>query len=39
MNFNDEETQQNFKLVTDVLVSGTNKGKTGYESMLQEPFR
>lgn len=33
MNFNDEETQY-FKLVIYVLVSGTNKGKTGNASML-----
>lgn len=34
MNFNDEETQYSFELVINVLVSGTNKDKTGNESML-----
>lgn len=34
MNFNDEETQYNFKLVIYVLVNGTHKGKTASESML-----
>lgn len=37
MNFNDKEIQYNFRLVIYVLVSGTNKGKTGNESMLKEP--